>query len=311
VSAADPRGIPIGHWDSLPSRRSATGPMDAVWTDLGTNSVTIGARRVRIEPGRQSTPPHTHGAEEEIFYVLSGSGLSWQDGVTHEVGAGDCLAHPACGPAHTLRAGADGLDVIVFGMRVPVEAAVLPRAGVAWLGPSWTDVGGPHPWKREAALTELEFAPPSPRPASIVNLDDAPRSDERRTTIGRTVRYLTRDSGLVRSGLRHSTVQPGMLNVPPHCHSIEEELFVCIGGDGSVVLGGEEHPVTAGNVVARPAGTGVAHTFRGGVNGMELLMYGTREPGDIAFYPRSGKVYLRGVGLVGRIEPAEYWDGED
>ena len=36
----------------------------------------------------------------------------------------------------------------------------------------------------------------------------------------------------------------------------------------------------------------------------------TREPNDIAYYPRSGKVSLRGVGVIGRIERLGYWDGE-
>ena len=44
---------------------------------------------------------------------------------------------------------------------------------------------------------------------------------------------------------------------------------------------------------------------------MTVLMYGTRDSNDICFYPRSGKVMLRGVGLVGRIEPVDYWDGEE
>jgi hypothetical protein len=37
---------------------------------------------------------------------------------------------------------------------------------------------------------------------------------------------------------------------------------------------------------------------------------GTREPSDIAYYPRSNKVYFRGVGLMARIERLDYWDGE-
>jgi uncharacterized cupin superfamily protein len=44
---------------------------------------------------------------------------------------------------------------------------------------------------------------------------------------------------------------------------------------------------------------------------LTLLTYGTREPNDIVYYPRSGKVALWGVGVVGRIEPLDYWDGED
>ena len=41
-------------------------------------------------------------------------------------------------------------------------------------------------------------------------------------------------------------------------------------------------------------------------------MYGTRDPNDICFYPRSGKVFFRGIGLITRLgEPLDYWDGEE
>ena len=65
------------------------------------------------------------------------------------------------------------------------------------------------------------------------------------------------------------------------------------------------------STVARPAATRVAHTFRAGPGGLTYLAYGTRDPNDIAFYPRSNKVYLRGVGVIGRLEQLDYWDGED
>jgi uncharacterized cupin superfamily protein len=72
----------------------------------------------------------------------------------------------------------------------------------------------------------------------------------------------------------------------------------------------EDFPVRAGHVVARPAGTKVAHAFRAGENGLTFLAYGTREPNDIAYYPRSNKIYWRGVGLIGRVEHLDYDDGE-
>jgi uncharacterized cupin superfamily protein len=75
-------------------------------------------------------------------------------------------------------------------------------------------------------------------------------------------------------------------------------------------MGEEEHPVRAGHVVSRPAGTRVAHSFRGGEGGMTLLVYGTRDPNDICYYPRSNKVYFRGVGLMARLENLDYMDGE-
>jgi uncharacterized cupin superfamily protein len=101
-------------------------------------------------------------------------------------------------------------------------------------------------------------------------------------------------------------------------HSAEEEIFVVLDGDGTLELTPpgrdaepDVHPVRKGSVVARPPGTGVAHAFRGGDSGMTLIVWGTREPNDICWYPRSQKIYWTGVGVVGRIQQLDYWDGEE
>ncbi len=60
-----------------------------------------------------------------------------------------------------------------------------------------------------------------------------------------------------------------------------------LDGDGILWLGDDEIPVRPGHVVARPPGTRVAHAFRGGEAGLTYLAYGTREPNDIVWYPRS------------------------
>ena len=85
------------------------------------------------------------------------------------------------------------------------------------------------------------------------------------------------------------------------------ELIPAPRGDGSEQ---REVPVRAGHVVSRPAGTRIAHAFRAGPDGVTLLAYGTRDPNDVAYYPRSNKVYFRGVGLMARVQPLDYWDGE-
>jgi uncharacterized cupin superfamily protein len=69
--------------------------------------------------------------------------------------------------------------------------------------------------------------------------------------------------------------------------------------------------VDRGHVVARPPATGIAHVLRAGEHGLSYLAYGTREPGDLCFYPRSSKIAFRGLGVIGRIESLDYWDGED
>jgi uncharacterized cupin superfamily protein len=284
----------------------------------------VGVRRIQVDPGCWSTPLHLEGAEEEIFSVLGGGGTSVQwdgdgDPVGYAVRVGDCLVHRALESAHTLRAGPDGLDVLAFGQRAYANGITwLPRAGVAWLGETWAPVGAEedHPWAREAAAGPPEVADLSERPPDIVNVDDVEAVERETRTVGRRIRDLGRAAGSQQTGLRHAEILPGKLGSPPHCHSAEEEIFVVLEGEGDLLLwepdGIVEHPVRAGSVVTRLAGTGVAHAFRAGDGGMTLLLYGTRDPRDVCFYPRSGKVMLRGIGLVARLgPPLDYWDGED
>ena len=104
---------------------------------------------------------------------------------------------------------------------------------------------------------------------------------------------------------------PGKASAPAHCHSLEEEIFVVLDGEGTLRLDDEQTPVRAGHVVSRPAGTGVAHAFIAGERGLTYLAYGTREHGDMCFYPRLGQDLLRGLGVIARVERLDYWDGED
>jgi len=66
----------------------------------------------------------------------------------------------------------------------------------------------------------------------------------------------------------------------------------------------------AGHVISRAAGTGIAHALRAGDEGFTYLAYGTREPNDICYYPRSNKISFQGVGLIARLEDLDYDDGE-
>jgi uncharacterized cupin superfamily protein len=319
----------ITHWDELESRRQERGHIAAEWTSLtGANSDMVGVTRIRVDAGMWATPLHLEGCEEEIFYVLAGDGVSVQDAgdglEAYAVGPGDCLVHRALEHAHTIQGGPNGIDVLAFGQRSYAANTLLPRAGVSWLGSTWVLQGAPedHPWAREAAAGAPEVGELRPRPERIVNVADVPVRERRRTTVASEWRDLARAAGSERTGLRQATVDAGKLSNPPHCHSAEEEIFVVLEGEGVLELlpspraaadGAEAstHPVRAGSTVARKAGTGIAHTFSAGDAGLTLLAYGPRDPNDIVYYPRSGKVSFRGVGLVARVEALDYWDGED
>ena len=285
------------HWDDIEPRRREVGHLAGDWYGLGdaAGSVEVGLKRIRIDPGKWSTPAHAEGAEEEIFFVLAGSGLSWQDGEAYEVGEDDVLVHLPEEQAHTLRAGPDGLEVLAYGQRKPHGNTVLPRAGVAWMWPGWVDVGGPHPWEREAAAGEPEVGEISPRPERIANVTQGLRYELETGAVDLNLGDVV---GSRETGLSHMTIPPGAEAYPPHCHAAEEELFVVLGGSGTVTLGDGSADVRPGSVVSRPAGTRVAHSFQAGDTGLAYLAYGTRVPNDVVYYPRTDEIRFRGVGVT-------------
>jgi uncharacterized cupin superfamily protein len=134
-------------------------------------------------------------------------------------------------------------------------------------------------------------------------------------------RVLAEEAGAERAGLQHRTIAPGRAAVPAHCHSAEEEIFVMLEGSATLELiaspvpasrgvEAETHELRPGHVVCRPAGTQVSHFIRAGDEGAVMLVYGTSEPNDITYYPHSNEFYIRGIGLIGRLEALEYADDE-
>src|SRR3954447_10114651 len=150
--------------------------MDATWQWLGNAAGTrsVGVNRVRVEPGKLPTPPHSHGASEELYFVFAGSGLAWQDGQAHEVRPLDCVIHRPDEMEHTFVAAPEGLG-LVFGTRHPTELGWLPRSRAIRLGWPWVEGRTDDPWEIEAQAPPLGVGEPAPRPENIVNIDEVER----------------------------------------------------------------------------------------------------------------------------------------
>lgn len=310
----------LAHWDDVEWGRRTKGELDAEWQLLGRAAGTagVGVNRVRVAPGRLPTPPHSHGASEELFYVLAGSGLAWQDGEVHEVRPGDCVVHRPDGHEHTFVAGTDGLEFLVYGTRHPTEIGWLPRSRAVRIGWPWVEGRDDDPWDVEAAGPPLGYGEPVPRPENIVNVDEV--EPEVWGEKGVTHPLATRERTAL-AGLHWERLSPGRSGSVPHCHSEEEEIFVILDGDATLHLWpsptrlergaqNEEHHLRPGHVVARPPGSGVAHSFLAGDDGVTMLVYGTRRSNDMTFYPRSNKIFFRGLGVIARVDPLAYDDGE-
>ena len=287
------------HWDDVAWEPVAVGALRWERQRLGRAAgAPLGLSRYRLPAGAQLMPAHVHVDEDEHVVVLAGGGLGWQDGAAYEVHAGDVIRHRPDTHAHTLLAGDDGLEALIFASGSPTGLTRLPRSGITRVG------NGVIPPDADpfAAEPALDPPPAAARPDNVRALAEPPADEVRR---GRSRLDVRRHQGL-----SHVTVAPGAEGYPPHCHSADHELFCVLGGSGAVRLGDEEHAVRRGSVVSRPAGTGIAHAFAAGDEGLEYLGYGHRDPRDVAFYPRSGKVSLRGIGVIFRPQPLDYWDGE-
>ena len=261
---------------------------------VAAGSARIGASLYVVPAGARQMPVHVHGDEEEIFYVLSGGGLSWQRDGACTVAAGDAIVQAPRGQPHTFLAGDDGLELLAFASGTDTSITYLPRAQTMWCGPRWVPADGPHPFRAEGQAGPLERPQAGERPANVIGL----AAVEPETRPGAQTRRLGQAAGAVKAGLNHVRLQPGAGGAPLHCHALEEELFYVLDGAGVLRLGGDQHTLRAGDVCARPPGTAVAHSLTAGDSGLTYLVYGTRVPGDSVFYPELGQVRLRGLGVT-------------
>jgi uncharacterized cupin superfamily protein len=261
----------ISHWDEVPDG------------DLGEAAGTLRVGLLRLELAPGDTAAQAEPNTEEIVFALTGSGSTQHHGDAFDIRAGDCFVRLAPHEAHMLRAGAEGLTALAF---------VLP-------------------------VTPRPFTRPDAETTTIVNVGDVEPDYE--GEVGKWV-VLARKAGARRAGLNWGHLEPGRTGAAPHCHSVDEEIFVILEGGGTLELWPspvraedterEAVEVRAGHVIARPPSTGIAHSFRAGPEGMSFLVYGTRDPNDVCYYPRSNRIYWRGVGLIARLEPVGYNDGE-
>jgi uncharacterized cupin superfamily protein len=284
-------GLPI-RVDDVPAERWDYGEVRAARRRLGVASGAkrLGISLIEIDPGKRSTPPHSHADEDEAFLVLAGGGVSYQtsgadDVRTYAIGVDDLLWHPANGDAHTLVAGDEGLTVLVVAEGSRTNITYLPRTGQFWLGPRWSPADTPHPHAADAAIGPLELPEvTAERPPTIRNLDELPLDEGRDGRLAYATRDL-RDMGSDKLVLAQDAMPPDTHNTDLHFHSAREEAWYVRSGSGIARLGEEAYPLRAGSFWLRRENTGVGHRIEVGPEGMVLVTMGDLIPGDVCVYP--------------------------
>ncbi|GEP53255.1 cupin domain-containing protein [Reyranella soli] len=159
-------------------------------------------------------------------------------------------------------------------------------------------------------------------PQRIVNIADLPLRDGGngkgfQAKLGRAGPLL----GLKKLGCSLTIVPPGKRAWPFHRHHVMDELFYIVSGSGEVRLDDRTLPVRAGDLIANPAGAEAHQLINTGTSELRYLALSDIETVDIIEYPDSGKVGMaagvRGGDLssasykaLGRVTPADYFDGE-
>ncbi|WP_418318328.1 cupin domain-containing protein [Piscinibacter sakaiensis] len=110
-----------------------------------------------------------------------------------------------------------------------------------------------------------------------------PQSDE---PMG-PMRRLGKEAGLERLGVNVQRLPPGTRSSWPHAEENEEEFVYLLSGEVDAWIDGELYRMTAGDLAAFPAGTGISHCFINNGEQEAVLLVGgeARVPGSRVFYP--------------------------
>src|SRR5436190_13400764 len=110
--------------DQFESRSVRIGPL------LGAKD--LGYSYDMVPPGKRSCPFHSHRGEEEMFFIVRGSGTLRYGSETRKIRAGDLICCPTGGPetAHQIVNDSDEeLAYLSISTMMPVEVCEYPDSG--------------------------------------------------------------------------------------------------------------------------------------------------------------------------------------
>ncbi|MFY0583369.1 cupin domain-containing protein [Cystobacter fuscus] len=162
-------------------------------------------------------------------------------------------------------------------------------------------------------------------PSHVVHSQDIPWTD---ITQGARVAIRRKQLGAAAHGQKLGCslleLLPGKQSWPFHYHLANEEALFFLEGSGTLRLGDERVPVSAGDYVALPPGPACAHQLLNeGTQPLRYLAFSTQREPDVLVYPDSQKIGVMAGSAPGGAKAARtleaylplaakvgYWDGE-
>jgi uncharacterized cupin superfamily protein len=117
--------------------------------------------------------------------------------------------------------------------------------------------------------------------ANLARLDDA--AVKGGFSEWQEARFANDELGLETLGVSYQVVKPGKHHAFGHRHKEAEEVYVVLSGTGTIRLDDEEMPVDRLDAIR--VGPEVTRGFEAGPDGLELLVFSTRAPGDAEIVP--------------------------
>lgn len=178
-----------------------------------------------IEPGGR-TALVAYPAEEQIYFILAGSGMVLCDGESQAVKTDDFLYLPPNTRHGVVNGGTAPLKLLVMGFRIPAGARVAPAAKLMIANTG------------DVALQQLASHGPTTQFKLLMGTTESKR--DKLAAASQMTSLFVMDFA------------PGGTNIPHH-HEMEEEIYYILRGSGEMVAGGGmngnegRHPTRAGD----------------------------------------------------------------
>lgn len=154
----------------------------------------------------------------------------------------------------------------------------------------------------------------------IRNWNEVPLNHEQRAPLYDSMcARLAPGTAAQKLGASVDTLAPGMRGCPYHLHHAQEEMFIILGGNGTLRVAGELLPIREGDVIFIPPGPEYPHQIINSSDApLHYLSVSTRERPEVCEYPDSGKFLALGTDkgdgsfdvIQHSAESLDYWEGE-